>query len=96
MELFCKASIANGLVGWNHYMFSQGSNPRRMGLFRGNFYWFTPVTAEGDRSSAFPLIRQMSEVIKTSENLIVNAKTESRGMRSVYPPYYATRAGKTG
>ena len=31
MELFYKASIANGLVGWNYYMFSQGKNPSKKG-----------------------------------------------------------------
>jgi beta-galactosidase len=29
MELFYKASIANGLTGWNYYMFSQGVTPGR-------------------------------------------------------------------
>jgi hypothetical protein len=40
MELFYKASIANGLTGWNYYMFSQGRNPSRKGysgeLFTGS------------------------------------------------------------
>ena len=36
MELFYKASIANGLTGWNYYMFSQGSKPRAPGLLRRN------------------------------------------------------------
>ncbi|HQO49873.1 MAG TPA: beta-galactosidase, partial [Bacteroidales bacterium] len=31
MALFYKASVANGLKGWNFYMFSQGKNPPRKG-----------------------------------------------------------------
>ncbi|MCK7541934.1 MAG: hypothetical protein MZV63_69135 [Marinilabiliales bacterium] len=45
MELFYKASIANGLTGWNYYMFSQGRNPVRKGYSGETFYWFTPLTA---------------------------------------------------
>ncbi len=89
-ELFCKASIANGLVGWNHYMFSQGRNPSRRGYSGEIFYWFNPLTAEGERNSAFPLVERMSKLVKTSENLIVNAKRKAEICVLFYPPYYAT------
>jgi beta-galactosidase len=90
MELFYKASVANGLVGWNYYMFSQGRNPSRKGYSGKTFYWFTPLTAEGKRTSAFPLIKRMSKIVKTSENLIVNAKRKAEVCVLFYPPYYAT------
>jgi len=90
MELFCKASVANGLVGWNYYMFSQGRNPSRKGYSGETFYWFNPLTAEGERTSAFPLVKRMSAVIKTSESLIVNAKRRAEVCVLFYPPYYAT------
>ncbi len=90
MELFYKASIANGLVGWNYYMFSQGRNPSRKGYSGETFYWFTPLTAEGKRSSFFPLVKRMSKIVKTSESLIVNAKHNAEVCVLFYPPYYAT------
>ncbi len=90
MELFYKASIANGLTGWNYYMFSQGRNPRHKGYSGETFYWFNPLTPEGERTSAFPLVKQMSQVIKTSENLIVDAKRKAEVCVLFYPPYYAT------
>lgn len=90
MELFYKASIANGLVGWNYYMFSQGRNPSRKGYSGETFYWFNPLTAEGERTSAFPLVKRMSKVVKTSEILIVNARRKAEICVLFYPPYYAT------
>ncbi len=90
MELFYKASIANGLTGWNYYMFSQGRNPARKGYSGESFYWFSPLNAEAERGSAFPLVKRMSKIIKTSENLIVNAKRKAEICILFYPPYYAT------
>jgi beta-galactosidase len=90
MELFYKASLVNGLVGWNYYMFSQGRNPGRKGHSGETFYWFTPLTAEGERSSAFPLVRRMSEIVKTSGSLIIDAKRKAEVCILFYPPYYAT------
>jgi beta-galactosidase len=90
MELFYKASIVNGLTGWNYYMFSQGRNPDRKGYSGDTFYWFNPLTAEAERSSAFPLVQRMSKIIKTSEQLIVEAKRKAEVCVLFYPPYYAT------
>ncbi|MFA4864958.1 MAG: hypothetical protein WC605_14460, partial [Bacteroidales bacterium] len=90
MELFYKASIANGLTGWNYYMFSQGRNPRRRGYSGETFYWFTPLTPEGKRTGAFPLVKRMSKIVKTSESLIVDAKRKAEVCVLFYPPYYAT------
>jgi len=90
MELFYKASIANGLVGWNYYMFSQGRNLRHKGYSGDTFYWFNPLTPEGDRTSAFPLVKRMNQLLNTSENLIVNAKRRAEVCVLFYPPYYAT------
>ncbi len=90
MELFYKASIANGLVGWNYYMFSQGRNPNRKGYSGETFYWFNPLTPEGERTSAFPLVKKMNQIIKTSESIILNAKRKAEVCVLFYPPYYAT------
>ncbi len=90
LELFYKASIANGLNGWNYYMFSQGRNPARKGYSGETFYWFTPLTPEGERNSAFPLVKRMSRIIKTAESHIVHAKRKAEVCVLFYPPYYAT------
>lgn len=90
LELFYKASIANGLNGWNYYMFSQGRNPAKMGYSGDTFYWFTPLTADGVRTSAFPLVQRMSKLIKATEKLILEAKRKAEICVLFYPPYYAT------
>jgi len=90
MELFYKASLAHGLTGWNYYMFSQGRNPRHRGYSGDTFYWFNPLTPEGERTSAFPLIKRMSNLVKASEHLIVEAQRKAEVCVLFYPPYYAT------
>jgi beta-galactosidase len=90
MELFYKASIANGLAGWNYYMFSQGRNPGRKGYSGDTFYWFSPLTAEGRRTSAFPLVQRMSRMVKTSGSQIVHAKRKAEICVLFYAPYYTT------
>jgi beta-galactosidase len=90
MELFYKASVANGLTGWNYYMFSQGRNARHTGYSGATFYWFNPLTPEGERTSAFPLVKRMNKIIRTSESLIVDAKRIAEVCVLFYPPYYAS------
>jgi beta-galactosidase len=90
MELFYKASVANGLTGWNYYMFSQGRNRRHTGYSGSTFYWFNPLTPEGERTSAFPLVQRMNKIIKTSESLIVDSKRKAEVCVLFYPPYYAS------
>ncbi len=90
MELFYKASIANGLTGWNYYMFSQGRNPARKGYSGDTFYWFTPLTAGGDRTSAFASVERMSKILKLSGDIFVEAHRRAEVCILFYPPYYAT------
>jgi beta-galactosidase len=90
MELFYKASIAHGLTGWNYYMFSQGRNPRHRGYSGDTFYWFTPLTPEGEKTSAFPLVKRMSKIISTAEKIIVEAVRKAEVCVLFYPHYYAT------
>lgn len=90
LELFYKASIANGLTGWNYYMFSQGRNPRHRGYSGQTFYWFTPLTPEGERNSAFLLVKRMSKLVKTAEDIIVESNRKAEVCVLFYPPYYAT------
>ncbi|MBE0641447.1 MAG: beta-galactosidase, partial [Bacteroidales bacterium] len=90
LELFYKASIAHGLSGWNYYMFSQGRNPSRRGYSGDTFYWFNPLSPEGSRSSAFPLVKRMSSIISTSEHIILEAERRAEIAVLFYPPYYAT------
>lgn len=90
MELFYKASVANGLTGWNYYMFSQGRNTRHTGYSGSTFYWFNPLTAEGTRTPAFPLVQKMNRSIRTIEEIIVNAERKAEICVLFYPPYYSS------
>lgn len=90
MELFYKASIANGLRGWNYYMFSQGRNHERKGYSGDTFYWFTPITAEGERTGAFLPLERMSRIIGVSEEIIVETERRAEVCVLFYSPYYAT------
>ncbi|HBH47586.1 MAG TPA: hypothetical protein DDX98_03050 [Bacteroidales bacterium] len=90
MELFYKASVSNGLTGWNYYMFSQGKNTRHTGYSGSTFYWFTPLTNDGQRTNAFPLVKRMSNIIKTTESIILEAKRRAEICVLFYPPYYST------
>jgi len=90
MELFYKASIANGLTGWNYYMFSQGRNVPRKGFSGDTFYWFTPLTAEGERTNAYAPVEKMSRIISVCSDIIVEADRRAEVCVLFYPPYYAT------
>lgn len=90
MELFYKASIANGLRGWNYYMFSQGKNPPQQGYSGDTFYWFTPLNSQAKPSSVYPLVRKMSRIIQVNESIILNSERVAEICVLFYPPYYAT------
>lgn len=90
MELFYKASIANGLTGWNYYMFSQGRNAERKGYSGKTFYWFTPLTADGERTSLFTSVERMSRMLKVSGEIIVEAQRRAEVCVLFYPPAYAS------
>lgn len=90
MELFYKASVANGLTGWNYYMFSQGLNTRHTGYSGSTFYWFNPLTAEGTRTTAFPLVQKMNKTIRAIEDIIVNAERKAEICVLFYPAYYSS------
>ncbi len=89
-ELFYKASIANGLKGWNFYMFSQGRNVSRRGYSGDTFYWFTPLDAEGRRGSARDAVRKMSSMVAVSGDIIVNACRRADVCVLFYSHWYAT------
>ncbi|HNY01484.1 MAG TPA: beta-galactosidase [Bacteroidales bacterium] len=89
-ELFYKASLAHGLTGWNYYMFSQGRNPERKGYSGSTFYWFNPLTAEGERTSLFATVKRMNRLIGTAEEIITEARRRAEICVLFYPPYYAT------
>jgi beta-galactosidase len=90
MELFYKASIANGLKGWNFYMFSQGRNVSRRGYSGDTFYWFTPLDADGRRGSAWPAVEKMSRMTAVSGDIIVNSGRRAEVCVLFYSHWYAT------
>ena len=90
MELFYKASIANGLKGWNFYMFSQGRNVSRRGYSGDTFYWFTPLDADGIRGSAWHAVEKMSRITAVSGDIIVNSGRRAEVCVLFYSHWYAT------
>lgn len=90
MELFYKASIANGLRGWNFYMFSQGRNVSRRGYSGDTFYWFTPLDADGRRGSAWAAVEKMSRMTSVAGDIIVNSVRRAEVCVLFYPHWYAT------
>ncbi|MBI9020905.1 MAG: beta-galactosidase [Verrucomicrobia bacterium] len=90
MELFYKASLANGLRGWNYYMFSQGKNMPEKGYSGDTFYWYTPLSDEGKTSSAYPLVQKTSKLIKTLEPIVVKAERRADVCVLFSPAHYAT------
>lgn len=89
-ELFYRASLANGLTGWNYYMFSQGRNPARKGYSGSTFYWFNPLTAEGERTTAFPVVQRTNRLVGALEPVITAARRRAEISVLFYPHYYAT------
>lgn len=90
MALFYKFSIANGLKGWNYYMFSQGKNKPRTGYSGDTFYWFTPLTVSGDKTPAYALVQHTNRMISAIEPLILASERKASICILLYPPYYTT------
>ena len=94
MDLFYKASIANGLVGWNYYMFSSGKNPRTKGYFGPTFYWFTPLDEKAQEGSLYPVVKKIGKFIKLFGKDIVKVEKKSEICVLFYQRYYATELVK--
>lgn len=94
MDLFYKASIANGLVGWNYYMFSSGKNPRGKGFFGQTFYWFTPIDHEANEGTLYPVVKKMGKFIDIFGKDIVKLEKRSQICVLFYQRYYATELVK--
>lgn len=88
MELFYKACLANGAVALNYYMFSQGQNPPGWGIYDSSFYLQTPLDVKGRPSENYPVIRHISEIIKTHGQNLCESQTNARQALVFYPPYY--------
>ncbi|MBF0198225.1 MAG: beta-galactosidase [Planctomycetes bacterium] len=90
MELFYKASLAHGLKGWNYYMFSQGKNPEGKGFTGKTFYWHTPLSADGEESSAYPLVKHVNSLISCNEQIILSSKRKADICILFNPHHYST------
>lgn len=90
LELFYKASIANGLTGWNYYVFSQGKNQPRKGYSGDTFYWYAALHNDGQPTSTFPVVSRTNRLIKTLESVILNSSPAADIGILFYTHYYAT------
>ena len=94
MDLFYKASIANGLVGWNYYMFSSGKNPADRGLFGPTFYWFSPLDEKAQEGSLYPVVKKIGKFLNIFGKDIVSLQKKSKICVLFYQRYYATELAK--
>jgi beta-galactosidase len=94
MSLFYKASLSHGLVGWNYYMFSQGKNQCNRGYSGQTFYWFTPLDANAEESSAYPLVKDTNALVNTLEPIILESERRAKIAVAFYAPYYGTELEK--
>ncbi len=83
MDLFYKASIANGLVGWNYYMFSSGKNPADRGLFGPTFYWFSPLDEKAQEGSLYPVVKKIGKFLNIFGKDIVSLQKKIKNMRII-------------
>ncbi|MFC1667914.1 beta-galactosidase [Chlamydiota bacterium] len=90
MTLFYKASLAHGLVGWNYYMFSQGINPPRKGVYGPTFYWYTPLDAKGNTTDAYESIERLGNWLQNNSTPLINTTIEAELGIALYKPYYQT------
>ncbi|HRZ87793.1 MAG TPA: Beta-galactosidase C-terminal domain, partial [bacterium] len=90
LELFYKASLANGLAGMNFYMFSQGINPKRKGHFGPTFYWETALSVEGKEEPLYPVIKDLGQWIETNGSRLLQTERHSAIAMGFYAPYYET------
>lgn len=88
MELFYKACLANGVVGMNYYMFSQGRNPPGWSIYDDMFYHQTPLDAEGNPGPLYPVIQILGKMIQTHGRRLTQCQTSARQAIAFYPPYY--------
>ncbi len=88
MELFYKACLANGAVGMNYYMFSQGRNPNGWGIYDSTFYYHTPLDAEGSSGPFYEEIKKLGQMIRTHGQRLAQCDGCARQAVAFYPPYY--------
>jgi beta-galactosidase len=88
MHLFYKACLANGITGLNYYMFSQGINPPGWGIYDSYFYLQTPLNAGGEEDELYPVIKNISSIVKTHGKRLCECKSKSDQALMFYPPYY--------
>ena len=90
METFYFASLAHGLRSFNYYMFSQGINPKGKGFFGKTFYYQTPLTANGEKSPLYSVIKKVAAFIHREGEDLVTSETRSRICVGLYKPYFYT------
>lgn len=90
LETFYFASLANGMKGFNYYMFSQGINPDGKGFYGKTFYYQTALDFKGEKNSLYKSIKKVNAFLRKYETDFVKSKTVSEIAVGFYKPYYFT------
>jgi len=90
MALFYCASLAHGLRGFNYYMFSGGINPPGKGYYGRAFYYQTPLTAAGEKTPLYDVVRKVSAFIRREGEDLLASRTRARICIGLYLPYFYT------
>jgi beta-galactosidase len=74
LALFYRLSIAHGLTGMNFYMFSQGKNPKGVGMDGPLFYHYNAVDWKGRKQPVFPIVKQLGEWLQQNGEQVVHSR----------------------
>lgn len=88
MELFYKGCLANGVVGMNYYMFSQGRNPAGWGIYDSMFYLQTPLDVDARPGDMYDMTKYVGQIVSTHGKRLCQCRNAAGQALVYYPPHY--------
>ncbi|MDD4735873.1 MAG: beta-galactosidase [Kiritimatiellae bacterium] len=88
LGLFTRLCMAHGLTGLNHYMFSQGRNPKGRGSDGPTFYWYNAVNYQGVKQPMHPEVAQIGKWLKQNGPALVQSTRKATLGVPFYPPQH--------
>jgi len=89
LELFYLGSLFHDTSGMNLYMFSQGKNPQKRGVFGPIFYWQAPLSWQGKETEFYGVAHRFGNFVSKYSSLIMRAKRRPQICALYYRPYFA-------
>lgn len=90
LALFTRLCIAHGLTGLNHYMFSQGRNPKGRGSDGPTFYWYNAVNFQGAKQPMYPEVADLGKWLRHNGSALVQSEKPASLAVAFYPPQHQT------